>query len=179
MQRLTELQSADQRILSLLIQQNERGMAMLYEQYARILFNVIYRIVKQEAMAQDVFQEVMVRVWHKIHQFDPERGSLFTWLVSVARNAAIDKTRSREFRSYQRKAPIEGRPAAESQSGADHESAQLRDVLRTLPDHQKVLIEMAYFQGYTHEEIAARLQMPLGTVKTRIRTALKYLRGLL
>ena len=165
----------EERIISLL-QQNDQGVIkMIYEHYSQNLFNVIYRVVKDQNMAEDVFQEVMIKIWKKGHYFDRKKGSLYTWLVRVCKNAAIDKTRSKEFiKARNTQSPQELNGENTDRSKDNHE--QVQEMLTHLPEKQKHIVDMAYFQGYTQEEIAKKLEIPLGTVKTRIRLALKHLR---
>lgn len=167
--------------MELLQQHDQRVIALIYEHYAHALFNVIYRILRDEAMAQDVFQEAIIKVWRKGHFYERSKGSLFTWLMSVCKHAAIDKTRSKAYKQRQKTASASKlvHTSDEPRSPSTARQQHLSEVVSRLPEHQKVLIELSYFQGYTHEEIAQRLEMPLGTVKTRTRAAIKQLRKLI
>lgn len=165
----------EERIISLLKQNDQGVIQLIYEQYSHNLFNVIYRVVKDQNMAEDVFQEVMIKIWRKGHYFDRSKGSLYTWLVRVCKNAAIDKTRSKEYiKASKTSHPEEMRVEHTETKDANQEKVQ--EMLTQLPEKQKRIVDMAYFQGYTQEEIAKKLEIPLGTVKTRIRLALKHLR---
>ncbi|MDX1905647.1 MAG: sigma-70 family RNA polymerase sigma factor [Bacteroidia bacterium] len=175
---ITDSIHRDEYLLSLLVGRDERGMGLLYEQYASLLYPIILRIVRDEAMSQDVLQEMMVRVWHKIHLYEPAKGSLFTWLLHIARHAAIDKTRSRDYLSRQRSRTAT-MPGYQEPAAAEASETHLAEVIHHLPEHQRLLINMAFFEGFTHEEIAARLDIPLGTIKSRIRSAIQHLRNLL
>ncbi len=182
-QKATKHTHTEEEIVQLLENQDERVIKLIYEEYAHILFNIIYRIVKNEEIAQDVFQEALLKIWRKGSLYQPQKGSLFTWVVSICKNAAIDKTRSRDFKQSQRAQQRESLDKyeyqQETQSPHNEEDAHLKEVLNQLPDQYKLLIDMSFFQGYTHEEIAQKLDIPLGTIKTRIRTAIKKLRKLL
>ncbi|MEL6252866.1 MAG: RNA polymerase sigma factor [Bacteroidota bacterium] len=169
----------DEKIIELLQRNDQKVIQLIYERYSHNLFNIIYRVVKNQSMAQDVFQEVMVKVWKKGHYYERSKGSLYTWLVSVCRNAAIDKTRSREFiKAMNTASPEEFVERNEHSEQKVEKQEQVQEMLRHLPEKQKLIVDMAYLQGYTQEEISKKLDIPLGTVKTRIRLALKHLRNI-
>lgn len=175
MAKSSSTQTTDEQIISLLKQNDPEVIKLIYKQYSHNLYNIIYRVLKDQEIAQDVFQEVMIKIWKKGHYFDSGKGSLYTWLVSVCRNAAIDKTRSKEFIKAKKTSSSE--EIREKDTDSRHiEKEQVEEMLMKLPEKQKIIVDMAYFQGYTQEEIAKRLAIPLGTVKTRIRLAIKHLR---
>jgi RNA polymerase sigma factor (sigma-70 family) len=178
--QIASRESTEQTLLDLLARQDEAAIRLIYEQYAGILFNTILRIVRDENSAQDVFQESMLRIWRKHGTYDPARGSFFTWMLSVCKHAAIDMTRTGAYkRRNQPELEEKHMSKAENRSAPEGENSHLREMINLLPEKQKTLIDMAYFHGYTHEEISISLSIPLGTVKTRIRSALIYLRSLL
>jgi RNA polymerase sigma-70 factor (ECF subfamily) len=111
--------------------------------------------------------------------YDESKGRLFTWMLNIARNAAIDKTRSKSFQQSSRHQPISDADGAYAAIRPGTDDFGLRKVLQKLKDEHRLLIDLSYFQGYTHEQISKALDIPLGTVKTRIRTALTQLRSLL
>jgi RNA polymerase sigma-70 factor (ECF subfamily) len=138
--------------------------------------------VNDAELANDVLQEVFVNIWRRIEQYDAGKGRLFTWMMNIARNASIDTLRSRSYQNSRKNQSIQENVDTMQvtdviQPGVD--TIGLRKVLEKLKEEQRVLIELAYFKGYTHEEIAELEKIPLGTVKTRIRNALIQLRGLL
>jgi RNA polymerase sigma-70 factor (ECF subfamily) len=133
-------------------------------------------------LANDVLQEVFVNIWRKIDQYDTGKGRLFTWMLNIARNAAIDTLRSKGYQNSRKNQSIPDNVDTVQAGGISLpgvDTIGLRKVLEKLKDEQRVLIELAYFKGYTHEEIAEMEKIPLGTVKTRIRNALIQLRGYL
>lgn len=154
---------------------------MVFTHYGALLLNVINRVIQDEVMSEDVLQSVLLKIWQNGHNFDPSKGSLFTWLVRVSKNAAIDKTRTKDYRlSQESKQGVEVVSIAESMSGGDEmETLYAKQLIAQLPEEQKRLINMSFFEGYTHKEICERLNMPLGTVKTRIRAAIKHLRSVI
>jgi RNA polymerase sigma factor (sigma-70 family) len=158
------------------------AFAYLYDHYSGALYNIVLQIVNDTELASDVLQEVFVNIWRKMDMYDSGKGRLFTWMLNIARNASIDTLRSKNYQNSRKNQSIEEnvdvlRPGDTTQTGID--TIGLRKVLEKLKDDQRKLIELAYFKGYTHEEIAGMEQIPLGTVKTRIRNALIQLRGYL
>ena len=168
-------------LVDLLQQRNEKAYTYLYDNYSGALYGIIHSIISESETANDVLQEVFINVWTKIESYDPAKGRLFTWMLNIARNAAIDKIRSKGFRDSQKNQPISENvdlnvgPA----SYAVISDVGLRKMISKLKEEQRTLLDLSYFKGYTHEEIAKAMNMPLGTVKTRIRSALIQLRTLI
>ena len=167
--------------MRLLNQQSNDAFNHLYENYSGALYTIINQIVPDKDTASDVMQEVFVNIWRKIDSYDASKGRLFTWMLNIARNAAIDKVRSKGYKDNLRNQPI-----VENESGGMAMSTHalvhdvgLKKVLAKLNDEYRKLIDLSYFQGFTHEEIAKMLGIPLGTVKTRIRSALSQLRTMI
>jgi RNA polymerase sigma-70 factor (ECF subfamily) len=174
----TKLTYEEQELVGLLRQKNDQGFAYLYEHYAGALHGIIKQIVGDVEVANDVLQETFVSIWRKIDSYDAGKGRLFTWMLNIARNAAIDKTRSKSFQQGLKNQSIEAEYIQPSvKPGVD--DIGLKKVVWKLKDEHRMLIDLSYFQGYTHEQIAKALNMPLGTVKTRIRSALTQLKALL
>ena len=180
---MVDLERTDEELLVLLRQHDEAAFEALYGRYADLVYSVALRVVADPALAQDVAQDVFLRVWRTPTSFDATRGRFSNWLVSVTRNRAVDEVRVRG-RRWNREA---GSAAAEDQPDeqADDPAAlahigvrqeAVRRALRDLPAEQRTVLELAYFGGLTQQEIAALLTQPLGTVKTRIRLAMKKLR---
>jgi RNA polymerase sigma-70 factor (ECF subfamily) len=176
--------TADVALLSRVAGRDQDALAALYDRHHRLLFSVILRILRDRGESEDVLQEVFVRVWDRADTYSPALGSPSSWLVRVARNRSIDRLRARQVRSGIAD-PIENAPAAADETPAGNPeilTAQselgrtVRTVMAELPPEQRVLIEAAYFDGYTQSELSERFQMPLGTVKTRIRSAMQTLR---
>lgn len=168
-------------LVALLRQRNEPAFAYLYDHYSGALNGIIKQIIREEETANDVLQEVFINIWKKIETYDPSKGRLFTWMLNIARNAAIDKTRSTAYQNERKNQPIpenvnEMTGLSATQATDDY---GLKKVLGKLKGEQRVLIELSYFQGFTHEEISKALKIPLGTVKTRIRSALIQLRSMI
>ena len=166
--------------MSLLQSRDTSAFSYLYDHYSSALYGVIFPIVNDAEAANDVLQEVFLNIWRKIESYDPTKGRLFTWMLNIARNASIDLLRSRSFQNSRKNQPLA--ETVDWNSGLsvyqpDTETIGLHKLLEKLKEDQRVLIELAYFKGYTHEEIAEIEGLPLGTVKTRIRNALIQLRN--
>ena len=172
---------SEQELVVMLNEQDSSAFNYLYDHYSGALYTIINQIVQEKETANDVLQEVFVNIWKKMNTYDPTKGRLFTWMLNIARNAAIDKIRSKAFRDNQKNQPISENestgPYLSSDAGVN--DVGLKKVLMTLSDEYRRLIDLSYFQGFTHEEIAKMLGIPLGTVKTRIRTAISQLRTMI
>jgi len=152
----------------------------LYERYSGALYSVILNVVQDKETGNDVLQEVFVKIWRRLDQYDPAKGRLFTWMLNIARNASIDVTRGKQFNNTRKNIEITASlghlPGNEL---VNTDSIGIADIVKRLPDDYGRLITLAYFKGYTQEEIAKEENMPLGTVKTRIRKALIALKKFL
>ncbi len=160
----------------------------LYDRYGDLVYSVCLRVVGDTYIAEDVTQDVFVRVWRRPEQFDVRRGKFVTWLLSVARNRSIDHRRSQSRRMRHEALPSidEEEDVLPSEDARDNpalqtvladECAAVRKALEVLPPEQKLAIQLAYFGGLTQQEIANKLGQPLGTVKTRIRLGMQKMRG--
>lgn len=174
----TRITYEEQDLVALLRQKDEQGFTYLYEHYSGALYGVIKQIVTDLDLANDVLQETFVNIWRKIDSYDASKGRLFTWMLNIARNAAIDKTRSKAFQQGLKHQSIDGEFIQPSVKPGT-EDFGLKKVVLKLKEEQRMLIDLSYFQGFTHEQISKSLNIPLGTVKTRIRSALTQLKSLL
>jgi RNA polymerase sigma-70 factor (ECF subfamily) len=176
----TKTTYSEQELVSLLQQRSDHSFGYLYDNYSGALLGVVSAIVADQETARDVLQETFVNIWRKIESYDPTKGRLFTWMMNVARNAAIDKIRSKGYQDSLKNLAI---PDTDGNIGSatmpQPADTGLKKVLTKLKEDHRVLIDLSYFQGYTHEEIAKILKIPLGTVKTRIRSALTHLRTMI
>ena len=176
-------QTADVELLKAVARGDEQALAQLYDSYRLILFGLLVRILNSREEAEDVLQEVFLQVWRRARDFDETRGKPFTWLVTLARSRAIDRLRSLGARDRVAQASV--REAAEEVSDAARDTfrseqrALVTSALSQLPEEQKRPLVLAYFDGLTQSEIAAKLGAPLGTVKTRMRAGMIKLRELL
>ncbi len=158
------------------------ALEYLYDHYAGALLGVISRVIKKEEIAEEVLQDVFLKVWDKMESYDSSKGKLFTWMLNIARNQAIDKTRSKEFSKEKKTGDIDNfvnRIDNEDYVEQKVEAIGVSELLKALPDEQRFIIDQHYLKGYTQSEIAEEFNLPLGTVKTRMRLAMKELRNLL
>lgn len=178
-----QAQTTDLEVLRAIAGGDEQALSALYDRYRLILFGLILRILHSQQEAEDVLQEVFLQVWRRASDFDETRGRPFTWLVTLARSRAIDRLRS--LGSRERTAQEAARSTPDSISDAADDAVKseqgeiVRRALRELPDEQRRTLLLAYFEGLTQSEIAERLNTPLGTVKTRMRSGMMKLRELL
>ena len=178
----------DDRLVTALERRDQRALETLYDRYGDYVYSVCLRMVGDVQLAEDLTQEVFLRLWRRPDLYDVRRGRFITWLLSVARNRSIDERRSRGRRfRYETPPSLTGEEllaAASTADGADtavlsEERVIIEKALAALPVEQRLAIQLAYFGGYTQQEIARGLHQPLGTVKTRIRLGLQKLRLLL
>ncbi len=164
---------------------DQAAFEQLYEQSSSLLFTLVSRIVGNQGDAADLLQEVYLEVWHKASNYDRARGTPMAWLVTLARSRAIDRVRALGSRGKGMTASLDDTPASDLiASGTDalelraanERQALIWKALNTLPPVQRQAIELAYYEGLTHVEISERLNVPLGTIKTRIRLAMEKLR---
>jgi RNA polymerase sigma-70 factor (ECF subfamily) len=148
------------------------ALGELYDAYAGLVNGLALRILREGTDAEDVVQEVFVQVWRQANRFDPARGNVGAWLCTIARTRALDRLRRRVAR---REEPSEAAPLATGVPRTE-EALAVRKALDGLSTEQRRALELAYYEGLTQTEIAARLGEPLGTIKTRIRTAMMRLR---
>lgn len=172
----------DGELVDRLRRRDPHAMAILYERYGRLTYSLILRIVRNQAVAEDLVQETFLRVWNRVAAFDKQKGALGPWVLTVARNRAIDYLRSVEGRAPESTFDLERleHPTlfSSAQGGmlTDDRVKILRDAVERLDPNQRILIELAYYEGLSQTEMAERLRQPLGTVKTRVRSALRVLR---
>jgi RNA polymerase sigma factor (sigma-70 family) len=168
----------EQELVALLKAKDESSFSYLYDHYSGALYSIVLQIVADQEMASDVLQEVFVNIWKKIGSYDSSKGRLFTWMLNVARNLSIDMIRSKAYQNSRKNQDLNDsayeKAGAALQQGLDN--IGLKKAVTKLKTEHRVLIDLAYFKGYTHEEIAETEGLPLGTVKTRIRSALIQLR---
>ena len=172
----------DAELLLAVARGDEPAFARVYDRYGPILLGLLLRILRSRPEAEDVLQEVFLQVWQRAHSFDPARGRAFTWLVTLARSRAIDRLRSVDSRERAARASAEeAPPPAASGEWADTAALRaeradaVREALAELPEEQRQVLLLAYLEGMSQSEIAAAKNQPLGTVKTRTRSALRKL----
>lgn len=172
----------DRVLIQKLVSRDPEAMGELYERFGGIALAIIVRIVRDHAIAEDLLQETFLKVWNRVASFDGERGALGPWVLTIARNRAIDYLRSSDARRNQAGCDLERleRPYLfvdlEEQYVDRDRLRHIRDAFGKLTENQRRVLEMAYFEGLSQTEMAEQLNQPLGTVKTWVRTALQLLR---
>jgi len=184
-ERWVEDRAADRSALERMARGDQNALAELYDRHARPVYSIAHRILQDAADAEDVVQDVFSQAWRQASRYDAARGAVGAWLLTVARSRAIDRLRAKRVRPD---GVAGGKVVRDVLDPALLQDAQLlsteqvervRAALTELPDLQRSALELAYYEGLTHAEIAERLQEPLGTVKTRIRLAMQKLRDAL
>ena len=171
---------SEQELVTLLKDQQGEAFSYLYDHYSGALYAAIFAIVNDQQLASDVLQETFINIFRRIDSYDDKRSRLYTWMLNIARNAAIDLVRSKGFRQMKQNQHADGIVYASNTNhtpNIDH--IGLRKTLLQLNENHRQVLDLAYFGGFTQEEIGEMLKMPTGTVKTRVRAALKKLRQLM
>lgn len=169
-------------LVSRIRKRETEAFGYLYENYSSAIYGSIFRIVNNEDVAQEVLQDAFMKFWDKIEQYDVTKGRFFTWMVNISRNLAIDKLRSKEMKKVGKTDNIETYVSGIERDNLNHlnvDGIGLKEVLTSLREEERFILEMVYFKGYTQSEISEEHDIPLGTVKTRLRMGLKNLRKVL
>lgn len=160
---------------------DEKYFGYLYDHYSPAMYGIALKVVNDEIIAGDVLQEIFLKIWRSIERYDSEKGRLFTWMVNIARNTAIDTIRSKAH-----KLGLKTQELVNNNSGVEQLSVQssvdhlgLEKLVEQLNREQRIIIDLAYYKGCTQDEISKILDVPLGTVKTRMRNAIIQLRNIL
>ena len=177
-------QLSDEVLLSAVARGAVWAMEILYERYSRILYSLAYHMVADHQIAEDLSQDAFLAVWRRATSYSPQSGAARSWIVSIMHHRTIDYLRSVRRRSVLKEATWEeverdertAFPDAWDEAWQNIQSAKIREALMKLPIEQRMVIELAYFQGWTHSEIAEGCQIPLGTVKARMRLGLTRLK---
>ncbi|MBC7883968.1 MAG: sigma-70 family RNA polymerase sigma factor [Saprospiraceae bacterium] len=153
----------------------ESGLKILYHHYADALYGIVLRIVKRQEEAEEVLQAVFLKIWNNIESYNETKATLFTWMAQIARNSAIDRTRLKSFEMGNNTGSFD---LSESELKTDSEVSgiDIKVLIKDMPEKYRLLIDKMFLQGYTQQEIADEMDIPLGTVKTRLRDAISKLR---
>jgi RNA polymerase sigma-70 factor, ECF subfamily len=173
---------ADEDLISLVAQGDAGALAVLYDRHSRAVYSLAYRMMGERQAAEDLAQDAFLKVWRSATSYRADRGSVRTWLLSIVHNRGIDQLRSLASRrriqeKVEASAPKSQPSEAFSESWRNSQREQVREALGTLPPEQLKVLELAYFSGYTHVQIAELLDVPLGTVKGRMRLGLKKIKA--
>ena len=174
--------SPDAALIERLLQRDVRAFEELYDRHSRIVYGLVLRILQQASTAEEVMQDIFLQLWRNARHYDGARGPFLPWLLTLARNRALDQLRLKSERQRRREEQSDQLPAAGSRPDFEgnlddqRRAARVRELMSALKPQQKRAIELAYFEGLSHSEIAARLGEPLGTVKSWIRNGLLKLK---
>jgi RNA polymerase sigma-70 factor (ECF subfamily) len=174
---------SDAALMEQLVRHEPGALDQLYDRYARVVFSLVVRISQQAALAEEIVQDVFLQLWRNAHRYQAGRGPLEPWLLTMARNRALDHLRMKREKQRRREDALDAieprdfrAPSPEAAVDQNRRAERVRTVMRALPDVQRRAIELAFFEGMTHSEIAASMSEPLGTVKSWIRNGLGRLR---
>ena len=176
------LKYSEENLVLLLKKRDQQAFSYLYDNYSAALNGVIYRMVEDKELAEDILQEVFVKIWNNFANYDTGKGRLFTWMLNISKNLTIDTLRSKGYKKQKKISTDENSVSNyrdKSMNAERFDTIGLRKQLAVLKPEQKSIIDLAYFGGYTQEEISKEMDIPLGTVKTRMRSALIELRKIL
>jgi RNA polymerase sigma factor (sigma-70 family) len=172
----------EEQLVSLITMRDQQAFGYLYDNYAPALLGIIYKMVDDRQISEDILQEAFVKIWNNFNSYSSAKGRLFTWMINLTRNLTIDTLRSKGYKKQQKISTDENSVdtyADGSVGAASFDALGIRKQLVNLKNDQKQVIELAYFSCMTQDEISKELKIPLGTVKTRIRSALLELRKML
>ena len=183
----TQNEPSDEALLNAIAGGALWAMDSLYQRYSRILYSLAYRMVADHQVAEDLLQDTFLAVWRRATTYSPQSGAARSWVISIMHHRTIDYLRRVRRRSTIQEAPLEelelnesiAHPDAWDSAWQSVKSSHVRAALMQIPTEQRMVIELAYFQGWTHSEIAAGTQIPLGTIKARMRLGLHHLKEVL
>ncbi len=160
-------------------QKNMEAFQKLYELYELSLKTVIYRIVKNQEDTEEILQDVFIKAWYNAGDYSPKKGRFYTWMLTISRNMAIDKIRSKNFKKNQKNMTLDFlSEIVESRESLEHNTDYIgmEFFLKGMNDGDKRLLDLIYFQGFTYKEVSEEIKMPIGTVKTKMRKCILNLR---
>lgn len=172
--QLTETEFVD-----LLQSGKQEQFAQLYDAYSATLFGIIKRIIPDAEQAEDVLQDSFIKIWEKRDSYDPSKGSIFTWMLNISRNTSIDFTRSKYFKASAKNQKLDDNVGIINRNTSNRTNTDtigMSEMVNALPAEQRQIIDLMYFNGMSQDEIATEFNIPLGTVKTRARSAMGKLR---
>jgi RNA polymerase sigma factor (sigma-70 family) len=178
----SNIQATEEALIIGLQAQDTSVLKIIYEKYASALYGVISRLLNDDHLAEDVLQEAFLKIWNNADSYEASKGRLFTWMLNICRNTAIDKMRSKGFKNSKQTASDETvllENPTKIYDDIKPDTIGIKELVEKLKPEWKQLIDLIYFKGYTQQEVADELEMPLGTVKTRLRSAITALRNII
>lgn len=182
MNHASNIQATEEALIKGLQAQDSSVLKIIYEKYASALYGVISRLLNDDHLAEDVLQEAFLKIWNNADSYEATKGRLFTWMLNICRNTAIDKMRSKGFKNSKQTASDETvllENPTKIYDDIKPDTIGIKELVEKLKPEWKQLIDLIYFKGYTQQEVADELEMPLGTVKTRLRSAITALRNII
>ncbi len=176
------LKFSEEELVMRLQNQDQQAFGYLYDNYAAALNGIIYRMVENRELAEDILQEAFVKIWNNFSSYDNSKGRLFTWMLNITRNLTIDTLRSKGYKKQTKISSDEnsvGNLSDDVKAAERFDAMGIRKQLVNLKPEQRSIIDLAYFNGFTQDEISKEMGIPLGTVKTRMRAAIIELRKML
>lgn len=168
----------EDQLVSRLKNQDREALSYVYDKYGAALYGIANRIVNDTEVSREVVQDVFLKIWNKIDSYDASKGKFFTWILNIARNEAINKIRSKEIKRSIKTDSIDNYvySVEDNETESKIEGLGVRELITKLEPDQQFVLKKVYFEGYSHSEVAKDFEIPLGTVKSRLRAALKLLR---
>ena len=170
----------EEQLVKLLVGRDTKALEILYDNYSAAMYGVIHRIIQNDKIAEDVLQEAFVKIWNNFLQYDSAKGRLFTWMVNICRNLSIDKVRSKDYSNQYKNQTIEKTVSFDSSlitASYNPDTIGIKEIVRKLDPEYRIIIDLLFFEGFSQSEAAEKLNIPLGTVKTRSRAALQKLKN--
>lgn len=172
---------SEEELVFLLKNKDQSAFAYLYDNYSGALFGIISKMIENKELAEDVLQEAFIKIWNNFSAYDSVKGRLFTWMLNITRNLTIDTIRSKDYKKQSKIRNTENSVdnISDNTNATSFDALGVRKHLTLLKNDQKQILDLAYFEGLTQDEISKQLSIPLGTVKTKMRTAILELRKML
>lgn len=165
-----------QEIINLIKQQDEKGLRLLYKHYSDALFGIAFRVLQHEAFAEDALQKSYLKIWNSIHQYDADKSILFTWMSNIVRNTAIDIKRLKSFEKESKTDTIDANVYKSGSTETENSKLDVDYLLTKVEEKYAIVLDHLYLKGYSQSELAEKLDLPLGTIKTRVKKAIDLLR---
>ena len=163
-------------IISQIKARNQSGLSTVYDMYASPLMGIIFRIVKNNELAEEILQHTMLKVWNKIDLYDQSKSNFFTWIAAIARNTALDKRRLKTFENREKTDSLDATVLIPETHANPNQKIDVEKITSVLDEKYKIVIDKLYLEGYSQGDLAKELDIPLGTIKTRVRMAMNILR---
>ena len=169
-------------LVTLLKDKDQRAYNILYNNYSRTLYDILYKVVQSKDTSADLLQDAFVKIWKNIDRYNPSKGCLFTWMLTITRNLALDRVRSATYRETAKNVILDdymNQVDEQHHYKADFDGMNLQKIIERLLPKYQLMIDLVYYEGYTQSEISQKYNIPIGTVKTRIKNAILQLKTMI